>query len=701
MRMKNIKNSNIKNIRNTGICAHIDAGKTTLTERILFYANRTHIMREIKSKDGKGPVMDFMELERERGITISSATTNIEWKDYKINIIDTPGHVDFTMEVENALRVLDNAVMVVCGVNGVQTQTFTVSKQLERYEVPYLIFINKLDREESRPLDVVEEIKEELGKNTALLQLPVREEGKLIGVIDLISMKRILFQGRFGEKIVEKNISDEDMKQAKFYRNLLLDSLTMYSEDLTEAYLNDTITESKIKDAILKCTIERKIVPIFLGSAFANKGIQLVLDGIVDYLPNPTEKQELVHNLESDNKEVILKPDPDLPTVVLVFKIEKNQYGQLTYLRIYQGKVEKGDKLFNNRSKKLIKIPKIAKMHADSMETIDKGFAGDIIAVFGIDCAIGDTLTSEGIHYTFRDSYIPDPLVFYSIAVKRPKDENKFTDAITHFVRQDPTFRSYYDEETKETIIAGMGELHLDIYLERMMREYNIEVETSSPRISYKEKITNEIDFSYTHQKQTGGRGEYAQISGKIIPQENDENIFEEEIEGGVIPKKFIPACEKSFYKCLEKGELVEGKIVGTKLLLNDGDFHPVDSSQKAFATATKKMFRKYYPQCNPRLLEPIMNLSVVTPSQFRGNIITILKQNRGDIQEVSVKEGISKIKGTIPLVETFGITKKFRSSSQGKAEFRIDFNRYKFLPKNMEEKIIEDIDRRKKESSK
>lgn len=696
MKMKNNRNQNIQKLRNTGICAHIDAGKTTLTERILFYANRTHIMRETKSKDGKGPVMDFMELERERGITISSAATNIEWKDYKINIIDTPGHVDFTMEVENALRVLDNAVMVICGVNGVQTQTFTVDKQLDRYEVPYLIFINKLDREESRPLEVIEEIKEELGKNPVLLQLPIREDGEFKGVIDLISMKMKFFQGRFGQKIVEKEISDEFIQEANFHRELLIDSLSLHSEKLTNAYLDGEITEDKIETAILESTLERTIVPVFLGSAYANKGVQLVLDGIIDYLPNPTEKDKVAHDLENDNKEVVLTPKPDKPTVALAFKIEKNQYGQLTHLRIYQGKVEKGEKLYNNRNKKVLKIPKIAKMHADSMETIDYVSAGDIVAVFGIDCAIGDTLTSEGKYYTFRDSYIPDPLVFYSIEVKKAQDKNKFTDAITDFVRQDPTFRSYYDEETKETIIGGMGELHLDIYLQRLAREYEIEVETSSPRISYKEKVTQETDFSYTHQKQTGGRGEYAQIRGKIAPTEVDENVFEEEIVSGVIPKEFIPACEKSFFNCLEKGKLVEGKIIGTKLLLNDGDFHPVDSSQKAFATAMKKMFNKYYSRCNPRLLEPIMNLSVVTPSQFRGNIITIVKQHRGDIQEVKVEHGISKIKGSIPLAQTFGITNQFRSSSQGKAEFRIDFKQYKFLPKQLEEEVIEKFKSRK-----
>lgn len=693
-----MKNINIEKIRNTGICAHIDAGKTTLTERILFYANRIHKMQEVKSKDGNGPVMDSMELERERGITISSATTNIEWKDYKINIIDTPGHIDFTIEVENALRILDGAVLVICAVNGVQTQTFTVEKQLERYEVPYLVFINKLDRSEAKPFEVVKQLEEELGTNPVLLQIPIGKGENFSGVIDLVSMKMILFEGNFGEMVVKYEIPEEYKKEAKFYQDKLIDSVALHSEELTESYFEGNLNEEIISKAILKCTLERSVVPVYLGSAYKNTGVQLLLNGIIEYLPNPTEKEVIAYNLEKDKEKIVIEPNPNLPTIALAFKIQNNEYGQLTYLRIYQGMIEKGCKLYNNRDKKTIKVPKIVKMHATSMEKIEQGYAGDIVAVFGVDCAIGDTFTSEGNYFTFRDSYIPEPLVFYAIKLNKSEDEKQFAGAVSRFMREDPTFKSYFDAETKETIIAGLGELHLDIYLERLLREYGIKIEMSSPRIAYKEKITATTSFSYTHKKQSGGRGQFAKICGEITPSGNDENVFEEEIKDGAIPSEFISACEKSFFSCLDKGELVESPIIGTKIILNDGGFHEVDSSPRAFEIAIKKMFKKYYQKCKPSILEPIMNLSIVSPSEFRGNIITIIRQNRGDIKKVKVEDKISKIESTIPLSETFGITKKFRSSSQGKAEFNLSFKEYSFLPKNLAMEVIKKFQQKKEE---
>ncbi|MEA2104815.1 MAG: elongation factor G [Candidatus Cloacimonadota bacterium] len=693
-----MKNINIEKIRNTGICAHIDAGKTTLTERILFYANRIHKMQEVKSKDGNGPVMDSMELERERGITISSATTNIEWKDYKINIIDTPGHIDFTIEVENALRILDGAVLVICAVNGVQTQTFTVEKQLERYEVPYLVFINKLDRSEAKPFEVVKQLEEELGTNPVLLQIPIGKGENFSGVIDLVSMKMILFEGNFGEIVVKYEIPEEYKKEAKFYQDKLIDSVALHSEELTESYFEGNLNEEIISKAILKCTLERSVVPVYLGSAYKNTGVQLLLNGIIEYLPNPTEKEVIAYNLEKDKEKIVIEPNPNLPTIALAFKIQNNEYGQLTYLRIYQGMIEKGCKLYNNRDKKTIKVPKIVKMHATSMEKIEQGYAGDIVAVFGVDCAIGDTFTSEGNYFTFRDSYIPEPLVFYAIKLNKSEDEKQFAGAVSRFMREDPTFKSYFDAETKETIIAGLGELHLDIYLERLLREYGIKIEMSSPRIAYKEKITATTSFSYTHKKQSGGRGQFAKICGEITPSGNDENVFEEEIKDGAIPSEFISACEKSFFSCLDKGELVESPIIGTKIILNDGGFHEVDSSPRAFEIAIKKMFKKYYQKCKPSILEPIMNLSIVSPSEFRGNIITIIRQNRGDIKKVKVEDKISKIESTIPLSETFGITKKFRSSSQGKAEFNLSFKEYSFLPKNLAMEVIKKFQQKKEE---
>ena len=681
----------IKKVRNIGISAHIDSGKTTLTERILYYCNKIYRIGEVRGKDGVGATMDSMELEKERGITIASATTNVRWKGYNLNVIDTPGHVDFTIEVENALRVLDGAILVLCGVSGVQSQSITVDRQLKRYKVPHIAFINKLDRIGADPEKVRDQLREKLDHNAVLMQIPIGLEEKFEGIIDLISRKARYFIGSKGEQVKETEIPAEYIDKTEEMREEMIDAVSMFSNNLAEAFLEGNETEEMIIDAVRKATIAMEMTPVFMGSAFKNKGVQLLLDAVVRYLPDPTEIENIAHDRDDEMRDIILVSDPALPTVALAFKLENQQYGQLTYLRIYQGTLSKGSDLRNARTGNKIKVGRLVKMHADNMEDITSASAGDIVALFGVDCALGDTFNGENNNYTMRESYVPKPIISLALSVKDSKDQDNLSKALARFTKEDPTFKTHVDEETNETIVLGMGELHLNIYIERMRREYGVNLEVCDPQVSYRETITKAIEFDYIHKKQSGGRGQFARVKGILTHSGKDENIFRDKVRGGNIPSQFIPGCEKGFFSVLNKGELAGFPVVGVKMTLDDGDFHAVDSSQLAFEIATRAAFRKNYHKAKPIILEPVMKVSVETPSEFRGNIMTIINQNRGLVSDTVIDDNFTRIDSEMPLSETFGLATQFRSVTQGKADFTMEFSKYRSLPKSIEEEILKE----------
>ncbi len=693
----------ITKLRNIGISAHIDSGKTTLTERMLFYCKRIHAIHEVRGKDGVGATMDSMELEKERGITIASAATNVKWKDHPINIIDTPGHVDFTIEVERALRVLDGAVLVLCSVGGVQSQSITVDRQMKRYGVPRLAFVNKCDRAGANPLRVRDQLEEKLGHNAVLMQIPIGLEDKHEGVVDLIKMKAIYFEGPAGEEMVEKEIPEELKQQAEEKREVMLDAVSMFSDELMEAMMEDSVNEDLIHDAVRKATLSQEITPVYMGSAYKNKGVQALLDAVIAYLPNPTQVTNEALDMDKDEEPVKLTAEDDKPTVALAFKLEEGQYGQLTYIRIYQGKVKKGDELYNVRSRKRFKVGRLIKMHADHMEDINDAGAGEIAALFGIDCASGDTFTGGGLNYTMTSMYVPNPVISLAISPKDKSAADRMSKALNRFTKEDPTFRTYVDPESNQTIVQGMGELHLDVYITRMKREYKAEVEVGIPQVAYRETISQAADYDYTHKKQTGGSGQFGRVVGRIEPiTESEENYeFVNEIKGGVIPTEYIPACDAGFQRALEKGSLIGFPVVGVRVVLNDGQFHAVDSSEMAFQTAAFQAFRNTYPKAKPIIMEPIMKVSVEGPTEFQGNIFGALNQRRGMIVS-TVEEGIFfNVEAEVPMSEMFGFSTVLRSLTQGKAEFTMEFLKYDKVPQSISEELIKEFEEKKKQEQK
>ena len=681
-----------KKLRNIGISAHIDSGKTTLSERILFYCNKIHAIHEVHGKDGVGATMDSMELERERGITIASAATNVVWKGTPINVIDTPGHVDFTVEVERSLRVLDGAILVLCSVGGVQSQSITVDRQLKRYKVPRLAFVNKCDRTGANPYKVKEQLHDKLGLNSVLMQIPIGLEDKLEGVVDLVKMKAIYFRGDNGLDVVEEEIPESLKAEAEEKRELMLDAASMFSDELAEAYLNgEDIPQDMIHDAVRKGVLARELVPVFMGSAYKNKGIQPLLDAVVRYLPAPEDVENTALDLDAGEKEIILKSDPNMPTVALAFKLEDGQYGQLTYIRIYQGVIKKGDELYNTRSKKKFKVGRLIRMHASTMEDISEGGCGDIVALFGVDCASGDTFCNPSLNYSMTSMYVPDAVISLSIKPVDKKAADNMAKAINRFTKEDPTFRCYVDEESNETIISGMGELHLDVYVERMKREYKAEVTTGAPQVAYRETITKRADFEYTHKKQTGGSGQYGKVCGFIEPLNEDGKNYEfvNEVKGGKIPTEYIPAVDKGFQASLAKGQLIKFPVVGVKVTVNDGQSHPVDSSDMAFQLAAMGAFKEAYMKAAPEIMEPIMKVSVEGPTEFQGNIFASINQRRGMIVS-SVEDGaICHVDAEVPLSEMFGYSTVLRSLTQGKAEFTMEFQKYGKVPKSVSDELI------------
>ena len=686
-------------MRNIGISAHIDSGKTTLTERILFYTQRIHAIHEVRGKDGVGAKMDSMELERERGITIASAATNVSWKKHEINIIDTPGHVDFTVEVERSLRVLDGAILVLCATGGVQSQSITVDRQMNRYKVPRLAFVNKCDRMGADPKKVTMQLRDKLNHNAVLTQLPIGLESDFEGVIDLIRMKAFYFDGPGGEKIREEDIPANMMDEALEYRDQLIDNVSMFNDDLMEAYLEDSVTEELIHDAIRAGTLSLQLTPVFLGSAFKNKGVQLLLDGVVKYLPSPTEVENTALDRSNEEKEEKLSSNPDDPLVMLAFKLDDTQFGQLTYVRIYQGTVKKGAEIINNRSGKKVRVGRLIRMHSDEMEDITEASAGDIVALFGVDCASGDTFTDGKLNYSMSSMHVPNPVISLSLIPKDNKASENMSKALNRFTKEDPTFRTYVDPETNETIIKGMGELHLDVYIERMRREYNVDLQTGAPQVAYRESISKAATFEYTHKKQTGGSGQFGKIMGTIEPFHDGDFEFNDEIKGGNIPAEYIPSVKKGFEACLDKGTLIGFPVVGVKVILKDGSYHPVDSSDMAFQQAGIGAFREVYNKCKPVILEPVMKVSVEAPSEFQGAVLGTINQRRGMILSATEDGAFTVIDAEVPLSEMFGYSTILRSATQGKAEFTMEFNNYAKVPESIAEQLKKDFAENKKDA--
>ncbi len=692
-------------VRNIGISAHIDSGKTTLTERILFYGGKIHAIHDVRGKDGVGAKMDSMELERERGITIQSAATNVNWKDIEINIIDTPGHVDFTVEVERSLRVLDGAILVLCGVAGVQSQSITVDRQMKRYNVPRIAFVNKLDRSGANPFKVCEALREKLHHNAVMAQIPIGVEEEHAGVVDLITMKAYYFKGDSGENIEETDIPAELLDQAKEYRSILIGAAADFDDTVGEKFLmEEEPTEAELKEAIRKGVLSLKLTPVFCGSAYKNKGVQKLLDAVQDLLPNPKQIENSALDQDNDEKDVALTTDPDAPLVALAFKLEDGRYGQLTYMRVYQGTIKKGEFIYNMSNDKKLKVPRIVRMHSEEMLDIDSASAGDIVALFGVDCASGDTFTDGKIKYTMTSMFVPNPVISLAVMPTDKSGASNFTKALNKFRKEDPTFRVHRDEESGQTIISGMGELHLEVYVERMKREFKVDVTTGQPQVAYRETIGMGSEYDYTHKKQTGGSGQFAKVVGNIKPLDpNSENLYEfnDKITGGRIPKEYIPACDKGFQEQMSKGTLIGAPVVGVSIELNDGAYHDVDSSEMAFKICSMAAFRQAYERAKPTALEPMMKVEVSSPEEFQGNVMGQINQRRGIIQGSGTNEGFSTVEAEVPLSEMFGYSTELRSATQGKGEFTMEFARYAPAPKSVQEELVKEYQKKREEEAK
>ena len=693
----------LDNLRNIGISAHIDSGKTTLTERILFYTGIIHAIHEVKGKDGVGATMDSMDLERERGITIQSAATRVKWTKSPyylsdaeagathINIIDTPVHVDFTIEVERSLRVLDGAILVLCGVSGVQSQSITVDRQMRRYNVPRVAFINKLDRSGANPFRVIDQLREKLAHNAVAMQIPIGLEDKHEGIVDLLDMQAYKFSGANGEIITVGPIPDDLKELAKTRRTMMLDAVSHFSDELLELILEEKdIPMTLLKDTIRKATVSMELTPVFMGSAFKNKAVQKLLDGVVDFLPSPYDVKNYALDIANNEEKIEMLSDATLPFVGYAFKLEEGRFGQLTYIRVYQGKIEKGRPIYNMSTKKKHNVGRLVRMHANEMGEIQSAEAGDIVALFGIDCHTGTTFTDGTLEVNMTSMHVPNAVIDLVIEAKNRDHLANLSKALNRFTKEDPTFRVKLDEESGQTVVSGMGELHLEVYIERMRREYGVELTTGRPQVAYRETINQRADFNYTHKKQTGGSGQYARVAGYIEPHpDGAEYEFVDDIVGGVIPREFVPSCDKGFKACLPNGSLIGFPIIGVRATINDGNTHPVDSSDIAFQLAARGGFREAYQRAKPQILEPIMKLEVSTPTEFHGSVMGQINQKRGLITGSTEEHNFTIVTAEVPLAEMFGYATDLRSLTQGKAEFTMEFLKYSPVPKNVGEELI------------
>jgi elongation factor G len=690
----------LERIRNIGISAHIDSGKTTLTERVLFYTGRIHAIHEVRGKDGVGAKMDSMDLEREKGITIQSAATYCVWngskqqlEDHNINIIDTPGHVDFTIEVERALRVLDGAILVLDSGKGVQSQSITVDRQMKRYRVPRIAFVNKMDNPGANYDRVAEMLKEKLGHHPVKLQVPIGAEDKFQGIIDPIIGKAYFFDGEDGEKVREEAVPDEFAQKAKDARQEIITQVAEVDDELAEKFINEEpVTDKELRAAIRRATLALKMTPVMCGSAFRNKGVQLLLDGVVLYLPNPKEVINEGHDQDKGEEKLVIESDSTKPFVGLAFKLQQDKYGQLTYFRVYQGSVTSGDTIYNiSNERRKVRVPRMFRMHSDDREEVQTAEAGDIVAFYGVEASSGETFTDGKMNVTLTSMHVPAAVISLAVAPKDRNAETNFSKALNRFTKEDPTFRVHQDEESQQTIISGMGELHLDIYMERMRREYSCDVIAGKPQVAYRETITRRADIAYTHKKQTGGSGQFARVNGFMEPLPPDAvetYEFVDEVVGGSIPREFIPACDKGFKEGIKKGALIGFPVVGVRCTVNDGLHHAVDSSEMAFKTAALMGFREAYMNAKPTILEPIMKVEIEAPVEFQGAVVGQVNQRRGVILE-TVSDDTVTVTAEVPLNTMFGYSTDLRSATQGKGNFTMEFAKYAQVPKQEQEEMI------------
>jgi elongation factor G len=688
-------------IRNIGISAHIDSGKTTLTERILFYTGRIHKIHEVRGKDGVGAKMDSMDLEREKGITIQSAATYCVWegsqeqfaeKPININIIDTPGHVDFTIEVERALRVLDGAILVLDSGKGVQSQSITVDKQMKRYHVPRIAFVNKMDNPGANYERVAEMLKEKLNHHPVLIQVPMGAESEFKGIIDPIVGKAFFFEGADGENVMEKDIPAEYVEATKKARDKMIADVADVDDVLAEKFINEEpISVDDLRAAIRRATLALKMTPVMCGSAIKNKGVQLLLDGVVHYLPRPTEVLNEAHDQSKGEEKVVVDSDPTKPFVGLAFKLQQDKYGQLTYFRVYQGTVSAGDTIYNvSNEMRKVRVPRMFRMHSEDREEIPSAEAGDIVAFYGVEASSGETFTDGKVQWTLTSMHVPAAVISLAVAPKDRSTEVNFSKALNRFTKEDPTFRVHQDEESQQTIISGMGELHLDIYMERMRREYNCDVIAGKPQVAYRESITRKAEINYTHKKQTGGSGQYAKIMGYIEPLPADaveSYEFFDDVTGGSIPREFISSCDKGFKDAVRKGTLIGFPIVGIRCCVNDGAAHAVDSSEMAFKTAAMMGFREAYANAAATILEPIMKVEIDVPTEYQGSVVGQVNQRRGVVLE-TIGGDTTTVVCEVPLNAMFGYSTDLRSATQGKGTFTMEFARYSIVPKQEQEEM-------------
>ena len=682
----------ISKIRNIGISAHIDSGKTTLSERILYYTGRIHRMQEVHDDDG-GATLDYMDIERERGITITSAATQVDWKGKSINLIDTPGHVDFTVEVERSLRVLDGAIMVLCSVGGVQSQSISVDLQMKRYRVPRIAFVNKMDRTGADVELVRRDLREKLNLNVVPIQINMGAAEEFVGVIDLIAMEAVTFEGSDGEGVRRGPVPAEYVDSAARAREEMLDAICMFDDEMMELLLDEQpIEQDMIRRTIREATINRDIVPLMMGAAFKNKGVQPLMDAVCDFLPSPLDRSNFALDHDNEGTEVPLSSDPDAPLVSMVFKIADDCFGQLSYLRVYQGSIVKGGQYRNARTNRKQRVGRIVRMHANDREEIVDAGPGDIIALLGVDCASGDTICGDGVNYSLESIFVADPVISLSIKPASSPDQERMAKALSRFIKEDPTFRVSTDSETGETVIAGMGELHLDVYVERMRREFRAAVTVGIPNVSYREAPTVESAFNYRHKKQTGGSGQYAHVVGRLIPlsQDGEANYeFEDNIKSGRIPSEYIPAVNKGFKAAMKKGPLAGYEIVGCKMCLDDGSAHSVDSSEMAFRTAGRDAFVEAFRRSKPCLLEPIMGVEIEMPQEFQGAIVGDLNSRRGIIIGTEARDNYAVVRAEVPLANMFGYATVIRGLSKGMGTFSMEMAHYARVPAKLGEEIL------------
>ncbi|KAK1936906.1 putative translation elongation factor G [Babesia divergens] len=680
----------IERIRNIGISAHIDSGKTTLTERILFYAGRIGAIHEVRGSDGVGAKMDSMDLERERGITIQSAVTNFKWstqgsydsapRDYMINIIDTPGHVDFTIEVERALRVLDGAILLCCSVAGVQSQTITVNMQMDRYKIPRIVFLNKMDRDGADPDRVIEMIRQKLNLELLQFQIPIGTSHRFKGVVDVLDECAYYFEGPYGQEVVKADIPVEYVELMQEKKAAILEKLADLDDEFAMEYLDNSYTNGTITKAIRRCCLSHKAYPLLMGSAKGNKGVQLALDAVCRYLPSPNDIVQ--HGYVTDDETQELDGSHKQPLVAYAFKIQDSPMGQLTFLRVYQGMLKRGQQLYLVEEGKKHSTKKLFKMHASDTEDVPEAYSGEIVAISGLKCNSGVTFTDGRLQLTMAPIFVPEPVVSLALKKVDTGDMARLSKALNRFKREDPTFRVSINEENKETILNGMGELHLGIYIERMKREYNLIVETGPPIVNYRESVTSRVDFSYTHKRQSGGAGQYGKVIGYLEPISDDPNRnlhveFVNKLVGNDIPPNYVPSIENGFRECCKHGMLCGRQVVNVRIVVTDGQSHEVDSSDIAFKLAAKGAFEECYMDANPIILEPIMQVEVVTPQEFQATVLSTITKRKGLVTDTSSYGTNVILRAEVALRNMFGYITDLRAATKGQGEFSMEFKMY------------------------